>query len=199
MLRLLLVRHGQTAWNAQRRYQGHTDLPLNDTGLAQARQLAARLQTQKIDLLISSDLQRAVQTARILAEGRDLPHQTDPRLREINFGVLEGHTFDEGLALWPEVIRQWVEDNNQPPQGGERMDELTGRVLQSYTEVLQSCDGRTVLLVAHGGPLRVILQHALGVSPLVWFNLEHASLSELQIDPANIILNRLNDTGSVYT
>ena len=199
MLRLLLVRHAQTAWNAQRRYQGHSDLPLNETGLAQARALAARLQSLKIDLLISSDLQRALQTARILADGRDLALQTDPRLRELNFGLLEGHTFDEGLALWPEMIRNWVEDNNQPPEGGERMADLTGRVLQFYEQTLRTCDGKTVLLVAHGGPLRVLLQHALGTPARVWFNLEHASLSELQIDGETIILNRLNDTASVYT
>ena len=199
MLRLLLVRHGQTEWNATRRYQGHSDPPLNETGLTQARQLAARLQPLHIDLLFSSDLQRAVQTARILAAGRDLPLQTDPRLRELNFGVLEGHTFDEGLALWPQMIQKWVDDNNQPPQGGERMDELTQRVLQFYEETLQPCDGKTVLLVAHGGPLRVLLQHLLGTPARVWFHLEHASLSDIQIDSGTTLINRLNDTGSVYT
>ena len=199
MLRLLLVRHGQTAWNAQHRYQGHSDPPLNETGLAQARGLAARLQTLKIDLLISSDLQRALQTARILADGRDLAFQTDARLRELNFGLLEGHTFDEGLASWPEMIRNWVEDNNQPPQGGESMEALTQRVLQFHAEILRTCDGKTVLVVAHGGPLRVILQHMLGTPTQVWFSLEHASLSDFQIDVETILINRLNDTGSVYT
>ena len=199
MLRLLLVRHGQTEWNALRRYQGHSDPPLNETGLTQARQLAARLQPLHIDLLFNSDLLRAVQTARILATGRDLPLQADPRLRELGFGLLEGHTFDEGLALWPEMIQKWVDDNNQPPQGGERMDALTHRVLQFYDEMLPTCDGKTVLLVAHGGPLRVLLQHLLGAPARVWFNLEHASLSDIQIDTGTTLINRLNDTGSVYT
>ena len=157
MLRLLLVRHGQTEWNALRRYQGHSDLPLNGKGLEQARQLAARLQPLTIDLAFSSDLLRAVQTADLLVHGRGLTAQPDARLRELNFGILEGHTFDEGLALWPEMINAWVADNNRPPTGGEPLDDLTRRVTQFYEELTRAADGKTVLLVAHGGPLRVLL------------------------------------------
>jgi alpha-ribazole phosphatase len=197
MLHLLLVRHGQTEWNAQHRYQGHSDLPLNQLGQEQARQLAARLQTQKIDLVFSSDLQRALQTAQILAESHGVKVQPDPRLREMNFGLLEGHTFDDGLERWPEMIRNWVQDNNQPPEGGERLDEFSERVSQFFTGLRQSCDGKTVLVVAHGGPLRVIMQSVLGPGsgPVWWFSLDHGSLTDFQIDDENIIINRINDSG----
>jgi alpha-ribazole phosphatase/probable phosphoglycerate mutase len=208
MLHLYLVRHGETEWNAQHRYQGHSDLPLNQKGIEQARQLAIRLQSQKIDLVYSSDLQRAQQTAEILTTeinlrataGREIKVQSDPRLREINFGMLEGYTFDEALERWPEMIARWLNDYNQPPEGGERIDEFAARVSQFLSEIRKNCAEKTVLVVAHGGPLREIIQSVLGTSqrtqePSLWFNLEHASLTEFQIDDENIIINRLNDVG----
>ncbi len=204
MLRLLLVRHGQTDWNAQRRYQGFSDLPLNEKGLEQAHQLAERLQTQQFDLIFSSDLQRAHQTAQILVGLRETRIQSDPLLREMNFGLLEGHTFDEALQRWPAMIETWLQDNNQPPEGAERIDQFNERVARFYHELIDSAllnqpDQKTVLIVAHGGPLReiirLLLRAAIPTSPAWWFNLEHASLSEFQVEPEHVIINRLNDTG----
>jgi len=197
MLHLLLVRHGETDWNAQHRYQGQSDLPLNQLGIEQARRLARRLQPQKIDLVFSSDLQRALQTAEILTSSREIKLQTDPRLREMNFGMLEGHTFDEALERWPEMIASWLDDYNQPPEGGERIDKFIQRVSEFFAEIRQNCDEKTVLVVAHGGPLREIIQSMLGQpgKPAWWFSLEHASLTDFQIDDENVIINRLNDVG----
>ncbi len=197
MLHLLLVRHGETEWNAQHRYQGASDLPLNARGIEQAHRLALRLKPQKIDLVFSSDLQRAIETARILVGGRDIQPQADSKLREMNFGVLEGHSFDDALKRWPEMITKWLEDYNQPPEGGERIDKFNQRVAQFYSGLVQNYDQKTVLIVAHGGPLREIIQILLGhpISPAWWFNLDHASLSEFQVDSENVIINRLNDTG----
>jgi alpha-ribazole phosphatase len=209
MLHLYLVRHGETDWNAGHRYQGHSDLPLNRKGIEQARQLAGRLKSQKVELVFSSDLRRAMETAQILMEGRDTPIQPEPRLREIKFGVLEGHTFDEALKLWPEMIKKWVEDNNQPPDGGERLDEFVQRVSRFMEEIRQSCADKTVLIVAHAGPLREIIRSLLVPAGApddflgkLRFSLENASLTEFQIDDENIIINRLNDVGhldSAYT
>lgn len=200
MLRLLLVRHGQTQWNAGRRYQGQSDLPLDQTGLEQARRLGARLKAEQIDLVYSSDLRRAMQTAEILADACDLRIRADQRLRELNFGVLEGHTFDEGLERWPEMISAWVDDPNQPPTGGERMDDFSMRVADFLEDVKRECDDKTVLVVAHGGPLRVILQSLLeGPDEKTWwFSLDHAGLSDLQFDDRNVIINRINDTGHLH-
>jgi broad specificity phosphatase PhoE len=200
MLQLFLVRHAETDWNAQRRYQGHSDIPLNENGVNHARQLAVRLQHQDIDLVFSSDLKRALQTSQILMGSREIQIQTDPRLRELNFGILEGHTFEEGLARWPDMITAWVQDNNLPPQGGETIDEFNRRVSSFFDEIRQNYAQQKVLIVSHGGPLRVIMQGLLRVtegSAAVWFNLEHASLTAFQIDDENIIVDRLNDTGHI--
>jgi broad specificity phosphatase PhoE len=199
MLHLLLVRHGETDWNAQHRYQGHSDPPLNQKGIEQARRLAARLESQAIDGIFSSDLQRAMQTAEILKGQRSLAVLPDARLRELKFGVLEGHTFAEALELWPEMISQWVSDNNRPPDGGERSDDFARRVTGFTDEIRQSCADKTVLVVAHAGTLRVIIQRLLrpagepGLFPdKVWFTLENGSLSDFEVDEENIIINRLN-------
>jgi len=199
MMKLLLVRHGETDWNAQHRYQGHSDISLNENGVEHARQLAYRLQSEKIDLVYSSDLKRAIQTARILVGDRAIQIRTDPRLRELNFGILEGHTFEEGLERWPEMITAWVQDNNQPPEGGEPMDVFTQRVGSFFTEIRANSEPQTILIVSHGGPLRAIIQNLLGVpgGPNVWFNLEHASLTAFQIDAENIIVDHLNDIGHI--
>ena len=197
MLRLLLVRHGQTEWNAARRYQGQSDPSLDQAGMEQARRLSARLAAERIDVLFCSDLQRALGTAQILAGDRDLAIRQDVRLRELNFGILEGHTFDEGLELWPAMISTWVNDPNQPPTGGERMDEFAERVAEFLEELRQDFHDQTVLVVAHGGPLRVIIQSLLE-SPADtnwWFSLDHCGLTDFQLDEGNIVINRLNDTG----
>lgn len=197
MLRLLLVRHGQTGWNATHRYQGHSDQPLNQAGMDESRRLAARLKSDPVDIIYSSDLQRAAQTAQILAGGRGIVVRPEPRLRELNFGVLEGHTFDEGLQLWPEMINAWVEDPNQPPTGGERMDAFAARVAEFLDGVMQNCADKSVLVVAHGGPLRVIIQSLLAASSETswWFSLDHCGLSDFLIDDENIIINHINDVG----
>lgn len=199
MLRLLLVRHGETEWNVQGRYQGHSDLPLNPKGLEQAQRLSARLKSQNLDFVFSSDLQRANQTAQILVRDRSLQVQTTPQLRELNFGMLEGHTFNEALQLWPAMIDTWLQDHNQPPQGGERIDDFKQRVSLFYNDLRQNYEQKTVLIVAHGGPLREIIQLLLSanttLAPTWWIDLDHASLSEFQVDPKTTIINRLNDAG----
>ena len=199
MLKLLLVRHGETDWNAQGRYQGHSDLPLNPKGFKQVQQLAERLLPLQIDFVFSSDLQRALQTAQILVTGRETTIQTDPQLREMNFGLLEGVTFIEAMQRWPGMIEKWLQDHNQPPQGGEPIDAFDQRVSRFYDVLRQNFDQKTVLIVAHGGPLRkiiqLLLQTAASSSPAWWINLDHASLSEFQVDPQTIIIDRLNDTG----
>jgi alpha-ribazole phosphatase len=197
MLRLLLVRHGETDWNAQKRYQGQADLPLNHAGVEQARRLAERLRQKTIDIIYSSDLLRASQTAAILAEGRGIQPVPDARLREMNFGVLEGLRFDEANLRWPKMIAAWLQDYNQPPQGGERMDEFCARVAGFTSQLRQENEDKCVLVVAHGGPLREIIKAVLGVPSVtsLWFNLDHAGLSEIQIHPETILIDRLNDTG----
>lgn len=197
MLKLILVRHGETEWNVQHRYQGQTDIPLSSVGIRQAELAAERLSGEKIDTLYASDLKRAWQTANFIAEKVDLPVCAERRLREMSFGVLEGLTWDEAEEKYPEMLKTWLEDYNQPPNGGERLDTFSERVLSLRDDLLKKHDDQTVLLVSHGGILTELFRISLDV-PVErrWaFSLDNASISELWLgNDGYPILKKMNET-----
>ncbi|MBN1450235.1 MAG: histidine phosphatase family protein [Anaerolineales bacterium] len=196
MLHLILVRHGETEWNAQRRYQGQSDVLLSELGRRQAELVAERLASQKIDAVYASDLKRAWETAQIIVEKSGLQVMSEPRLRELKFGVLEGLTFDEAQEQYPEMINAWLEDFNRSPQGAETIDVFNARVVSLLNDLKAKHDEQTVLLVAHGGPLSEVLRVVLGLSrEKRWYlEMENASLSEALIAETYVSLKRLNDT-----
>lgn len=196
MLHLMLVRHGQTEWNAQRRYQGQSDVPLSALGRRQAARLAERLAGEEIDAVYASDLGRAFETAQMIVENTGLEVVPEPRLRELKFGVMEGLTFEEAQARYPEMIAAWLDDFNRPPQGAETIDVFNARCVALLEELQGKHDEQVVLLVAHGGSLSEILRVVLGLSPEKrWYlEMENASLSEVQIGEKYVSLKRLNDT-----
>jgi broad specificity phosphatase PhoE len=148
---ILLVRHGETDWNRDRRVQGHTDVPLNDVGRDQAETLAAELASQPFSAVYSSDLARALDTARILASVRSLPVTTEPALREKSFGTWEGLTEVEVLARFPDAhAGAWGD--------GESTEEMAARVLAGLRAIVAAHPGETVLVVTHGGPMRAVLR-----------------------------------------
>lgn len=165
MKRILLVRHGQTAWNAAGRLQGHTDIELDATGRDQALALAKTLGDAGVTRVWSSDLLRARQTATIIAEQLGLsPPAIDAQLRERKFGVFEGLTRDECAANHPDAWREWIAQTGHPP-GGEPREEATARLQRALSRVL--ADG-TTLVVSHGGVMRLWLMELLGTTiPLV--------------------------------
>lgn len=196
MVRLLLVRHGQTDLNAARRYQGHLPTPLNAVGCAQAEALGRRLAGEPLDAVLSSDLPRALETARAIALHHALGVRCEPRLREIALGGWEGLTFDEIARRDPEAQARWIADPLAvAPPGGETLAALAERLRGVLGEAASLGEGRTVVLVSHGGALQVLLCLALGLSPAAhWqFRLDEASLSELSLYAAGAILSRLND------
>jgi probable phosphoglycerate mutase len=201
MLHLILVRHGETEWNAQRRYQGQTDVPLSELGRRQAECVADRLVGQTIDAVYASDLQRAWETAQIIAAKSGLQVMPEPRLRELKFGVLEGLTFDEAQEQYPEMINAWLEDFNRPPEGGETIELFNSRVVSLLNDLKAKHDEQTMLLVAHGGPLSEVLRVVLGLSrEKRWYlEMENASLSEVLIAEDYVSLKRLNDTCHLAT
>jgi broad specificity phosphatase PhoE len=152
MTTLLLVRHGETDWNVERRVQGHSDTPLNDTGRLQALSLAASLEGEPIDAVYSSDLLRAHETARIVAERKGLPVTLLPELRERNFGSWEGLTDAEIFDRFPEATWDSWGD-------GETREEMARRVLDSVRRIADAHPDSGVLVVSHGGPLRAVLMH----------------------------------------
>jgi alpha-ribazole phosphatase len=199
MIRLLLVQHAQTAWNVEHRYQGHTDIPLNERGRLQAARLGRRLTLESIDAAFASDLRRAWDTASAIAEAGALPVQAEPRLRELSFGAWEGMTHAQIRAAEPAALAAWEADpETVSPPGGQTLTELAAR-LQSFLDQLQRDDGetrRTVMLVSHRGSLRVLLCLALGLPPrALWrFRLDAASLTELEVYRQTSVLVSLNDT-----
>jgi len=196
MLHLMLVRHGETEWNVQRRYQGQSDVSLSELGHRQAIHIAERLAGQKIDALYASDLKRAMETARAIAERNNMEILPEPRLRELKFGILEGLTFEEAEDQYPEMISAWLEDFNNTPDGAETIDQFNVRIISFLDDLKQRHDGQIVLLVGHGGSLSEILRVILGLSPeRRWYiEMENASLSEVLLAEDYVAIKRLNDT-----
>ena len=158
---LLLIRHGETAWNAEHRIQGHLDIPLSATGIRQAALLAERLARETIVAVYSSELIRARLTAEPLAARLGLDIISDTRLRERSFGVFEGLTQDEIAARHPEGFRRWRErDPAWAIDEGESGQQLIDRVLSALHDITLRHPGESVAVVTHGGVLDVVYRAA---------------------------------------
>jgi len=159
-MELICVRHGRTAWNADRRFQGQTDIPLDDEGLAQAQALALHLGREHFDHALASDLIRARATAETICVGRDVAIAFSPQLREMHFGAWEGLTWDQIVARWPELDAK----NEKTPmfytaEGGESWEALCERVdvfLRAATERMAPDD--RALIVSHAGVMHGIVR-----------------------------------------
>jgi 2,3-bisphosphoglycerate-dependent phosphoglycerate mutase len=202
MVRLLLIRHAATAWTAQGRFQGQTDIPLSAHGRRQATALAQRLKAETLHLLYASDLQRAWGTARAIAAPHALRVHVEPRLREMAFGRWEGLTYAEIQQQDAQSLAAWEHDQlHSAPPGGETLLQMAQRVRAVYADLLVAGQDKTVGLVAHGGPLQLLLCLALGLPPQAYwqFAMSPASLSDLCVYEQGAILTRLNDTHHLCT
>lgn len=162
--RLLLVRHGETDANASGIFQGQADIPLNDTGRAQAQAAAQRLATFSPDRIVASDLSRAQTTARIIADASGAPVFTDPLLREINIGTWEGKTPAQvaiEFPWYPEALRSGEDFRRSP--AGETAQEAGARIKTSLERIAAEYAGETVIVVGHGLALRAGLCQAIGL------------------------------------
>jgi 2,3-bisphosphoglycerate-dependent phosphoglycerate mutase len=160
---ILLVRHGETEWNAAKRIQGQTNSSLTERGRAQANTLADELDGESIAAVYSSDLDRARETAEILAARLDLPVVLDPALRERNFGSWEGKTVAELEEQWPGAWARWREGNEGEGDVEDHLA-LAERVRDAIRRLAAAHPGERILVVAHGGVIRVILTDAAGLS-----------------------------------
>jgi broad specificity phosphatase PhoE len=172
--RLLLARNGRTDWNDEGRYQGQSDPPLNAEGWRQAEQLAARLRDEPLVAVFSSDLRRAEDTARAIAELHRLSVRIDPRLREIHQGRWDGMLYDEIVAQDGDLLRAWeTHPLGARPPGGESLDEVRSRVVAAAQDIVDEFPGQVVCLVSHKVSLTVLrcvitgedLERALQVLP----------------------------------
>ncbi len=158
---ILLARHGETDWNAQHRWQGHSDTELNDAGREQARRLAEGL--GRVDALYSSDLSRARETAEILAGTIGVEVRFDQRLRERGFGAWEGLTTEEIESSFPDEQRRWRAGIGAGAHNAEPFEAFAARVGSFVEEIGQRHVGEEVLVVAHGGTIRVVHALAAGI------------------------------------
>lgn len=166
---IILIRHGETAWNAERRLQGHLDIALNAEGMRQAAALGAALAGEQIDAVISSDLQRAHQTAVAVAATRGVPVGIDPMLRERCYGGFEGLLYAEIEQRFPAEFAAWqARDIDSVMPAGARVAESFRQFFDRCASAIVSHaarhPGRTVALVAHGGVLECAYRAALGLS-----------------------------------
>lgn len=198
MAQLILIRHGQTVWNAERRLQGHLDSSLSAKGENEAEAVARRLRDEPLTALYSSDLGRAMTTARAINEAHRLPMHTDARLREVNLGRWEGKAVTDLEADEAEsnLLALWRADSvaNRPP-GGERLEELQARVIQSLQEIAAANPGGRVAVVTHGGVVKAAVAWILGI-PLERqrrFDVNNASLTRLDLSPKREAVICLND------
>ncbi|MFN8411073.1 MAG: alpha-ribazole phosphatase [Anaerolineales bacterium] len=198
-MRVLLTRHGQTDWNIAGRYQGQSDVPLNQAGQLQAEQIAQRLSRETIHSIYTSDLSRASDTAQKIADMQKVVPviQRDTRWRELSFGDWEGMTFKEMSAHSPDLFSQWMIDPKTiSTPNGETLVQLAERVKSAFDEIKNNHLDQTILVVAHSGSLQTLLASILGVDlNRYWqFRISQASLSELNVIENSASLHLLNET-----
>lgn len=162
MTTILIARHGQSDWNQEKRWQGHADRPLTERGREQAQALADRLAHIELDAVYSSDLQRARDTAVVVAESQGLELRQLPELREVDVGSWSGLTRAEAEERFPEGFARW-RDGYPGWKDGETYEAMTDRVLRAVDEVAAEHEGGRVLVVSHGGPIRAMHAAALGL------------------------------------
>jgi probable phosphoglycerate mutase len=195
---IILVRHGQTEWNRVERFRGHADVPLNETGLAQAEATGLRITEEwQPTAIYSSPLSRAVKTAEAIAKHYNIPVQTHPGLTDIDYGEWQGLTPDEARERWPEAVHAWY---NQPEiaciPGGETLASLRQRAMCTVNELASRHTGQTIVLVGHTVINRIILLGVLGLgNERFWYiKQDTCAINVFVAEKNDFVLVYMNDT-----
>ncbi|HJV57695.1 MAG TPA: histidine phosphatase family protein [Methylomirabilota bacterium] len=194
-MRILLLRHAETDWNRERRFQGWRDVPLSATGREQAESAARLLAATRIDAVWSSPLARARDTAAIIAAPHRLAVQESEAFREMGFGDWEGLTRDEVRERFPEAHRTWAETPHEAAwAGAETLAAVRARALAGLEALRAAHTGQTICLVSHGITGRLLILEALGLGPdRLWsFQLSSTGISELEFRDDWTTLHRMN-------
>ncbi len=197
MTKFLLVRHGQSEWNAARRIQGQIDVALDEAGRQQAQAVAEYLMGEAIAAIFSSPLQRAEATAQAIAAQTGLMVQLDARLMEYHFGVMSGLTWDEVVENHPELANRWLEDPwAVPVEGSEGRANFAARVAAAMQDIMGQYPEQQVVVVAHGGTFGVFLSAMLGLDlnrrhP---FHFGNTSISLVELRAGTFHIHYLNNT-----
>jgi len=198
MTRIVLVRHGETEWNRVEHFRGRADVPLNETGITQAKRMAQRVATQWRPVAIySSPLTRAVKTAEAVAWHFGLSVQAHPNLIDIDYGQWQGLTPSEAKERWPEVIDAWY---NAPQgariPGGETLDELRARAESTVKDLATLHEGQTIVLVGHTVINRILLLAVLGLGNDRFWRLRQdtCAINVFELENGTFTIVSLNDT-----
>ncbi len=210
MTRVYLIRHGETDWNRDEICMGQMDIPLNERGRRQAERTAERLAPERLDVIYSSDLSRAVETAQIIARRQPHPPEIVRRrdLRELHYGHWQGYRFEDLRERFPEAFREDAPRHADPlrfrPEGGESVQQLYERAVRAFREILAGHPGGTVAIVAHGGPIRHIVEWVLqrgaprfrdGEAFVSFgFAVSNCGITLIQQEPEGLVIRVLNDT-----
>ncbi len=200
-MRLIFVRHGETPWNVTLQYQGQGNVPLNERGQEQARRAAGRLRRYEVAALYSSDIVRAWQTAEIVGAALGRTPVAMPELREIDVGQWEGHTPEELYRRFPDHMAEYKRDPARTVRiGGESYAQLQARALVALNNLQETHQqGETIVAVSHGGTIRALLCHVIGLDlglfGRMW--LDNGSLTEFRLGRNGWRLMRLNDAAHV--
>ena len=198
LTRVVAVRHGETAWNVQTRIQGQIDIALNAAGREQAQRLARALAGEHFDAVYASDLRRAADTARALAERVGMAVHTDASLRERSFGSFEGLTWAEVEQQHPEASRRWRErDAGFGPPGGESLAVFYERAVSALAAIAARHRGEHIAIVSHGGVLDALYRAASRIAldaPRTW-QLGNASINRVLHGEQGFTLVGWNDNG----
>jgi len=191
--KLILIRHGLTDCNLEKRYSGFIDVSLNDKGEKQARCLYKRLKEEKIHKIYCSDRKRAIQTAKIIFGRREI--KKIPDLREIHFGIFEGLTHKEIMKKHSEIYKKWL---NNPfciaIPGGEDLSDFRKRIIAAIKKIISLNRNKTVAIVCHGGPISILITEILK-SKNFWKQIPaSASLNIVEYKNRKVKIKLLNDT-----
>ncbi|MGM0499214.1 alpha-ribazole phosphatase [Halanaerobium congolense] len=200
LTKLYLLRHGETDWNQKSIFQGQTDIDLNKNGKNDAQKAAEILQDIKLDQIYSSDLKRAKNTALMISQAKNLKIKENKQLREICFGDWEGLSFSEIKKQYPKQLASWQQDPlNYSPPAGEKLLDFKKRIVNFFTKMINKNKGDKILVVAHGGVIKVYLTAILSIDPQnFWqFQIDNGSLTELKFYDEDIILSKLNFTNTL--
>ena len=201
MLRIFLIRHGETEWNKVGRLQGNSDVKLSAEGIRQARLLAEHAILPAVDVIYSSDLSRAFDTAKILAANFSLPVNKTPALREINFGDWEGQSISVLAKEHPKSFgRFFTAPEHCHPPHGETFLEAQARVMNVLRDIIAKHDNRNVAIVAHGAVNRLIIGAALDM-PIhkMWaISQFNTALNILRVEDGGFVVELINSTAHLH-
>ena len=199
MVRLVLIRHGQTEWNKSGRYQGQSDVKLSEEGLAQARCLAEHFPVAHLDAVYASDLSRAMMTAEIVAEKFNLEVRPEPAFRELSFGDWEGLTYAQIVSGWPEAMAHFLtRPDIMVIPGGETFPQVQARSMKRLRKIVAEHEphDHTVGIFAHGAVLRTMLTGILQMPlSMVWsLSQYNTAVNMVRFDDGRPTVEILNST-----